>query len=684
MRKFNVKPILLLFIFALLTQPLFSGMVVLASTPYRTFTMDRQNNLIETQTAYLPIGRINLFGDLRLSSPADMVIVDDMMFIADTGNQRIVVADLEGNLIRTFGEDVLSSPQGIFVTRDHRIYVADETNLKVHVFNGDGELLEEFGRPDHPLFGDTAPFVPQKLVVDQRQNIYIISRGNTNGIIQLSQANHGEFLGYFGVNPARTTLMGFVRNILFTEEQREQLFPTIPPTTTNLALDDRGLIHTITAGDLNYMLKRLNMAGNNMLGSVTPFYDPTGIVVGPIGNIFVATASGHIIEYTRDGEVLFVFGGMDRGEQRMGLFNTVSAIALDSDHRLYVMDARNNEVQIFERTEFAVLLHDALALYQDGFYQESMGPWNQVLQMNSLFDLARAGLGEALYYEGRHLEAMAAFRRGLEVSGYSNAFWEVRNEWMRENLTTVFGIAIGIFVLLKLVAYGDKKKGWLAPVKAKIARFKERKLVRELNYIWYFIKHPVDGYYGIRFENKTSWLSTTIWLVVMIALFLLNRYQSGFLFRLVLDGNYQIGLDVLILLGAFLFMLSSHYLVSTITGGEGKVRDVYSGVVYSFVPYLFLIPFATVLSNVLTLNEAFLLTLTYIVAYGWIGVLLIIMIKEIHNYSIWEVTKNILITIFTALLFVLIGFILYVLFMQFYNFIVSIIGEVVHRFGNTI
>jgi len=660
------------------------SLTVNANAPYRTFTLDGNNVLVETQTAYVPVGRLNLFGDLRIDDASDMQIVDDILYIADTMNRRIIVADLEGNLINVIGQGILDTPRGIFVTADHRIYVADYRNERIHVFNQEGELLIEYGRPDHPLFGDTATFRPLKVAVDNRQNVFVISQGNTNGIIQLSQANDGEFLGYFGVNRARVTLLGIFRDLIFNEEQRQQLFPVVPATTTNLDIDSRGLIHTVTEGDGDEMLAKLNMAGNDMLGPTESFQNPTDVLVGPYGNIFVATANGFIIEYTSEGDVLFIFGGQDNGDQRVGLFNTVSAIALDSQHRLFVLDSRMNEIQIFERTEFAVMVHEALVYYQEGLYYQSRGPWEQVLSMNSLFDFAQVGLGEAMFQANEYDEARAAFRSGLNRSGYSDAFWEIRNNWLRINLPTVFSVLAIAFVFIKIIQYFDKKHNILRPVKNVFNKIGNIKLISELNYIWRFIKHPVDAFYGLKFENKVSMSSTTIWAIIMIGIHLFNRYQTGFLFRTVMDGQYNVALDIIVIVAGFVLLASSHYLVSTITEGEGKVRHVYSGIVYSFMPYVLLIPLITIISNVLTFNEFFILSFTHTFTFGWISVLLIIMIKEIHDFSIGKVFKNIAVTIFTALMFVLIIFILYVLFMQLYGFGAAIFREAVNRFGTSV
>jgi len=655
-----------------------------AIAPYRTFTIDGNGFLVETQTAYIPVGRLNVFGSITINNASDMQIVDDILYIADTQNRRVIVADLEGNLIQIIGEGLFDTPRGIFVTPDHRVYVADERTEKIHVFDRYGNHIIDYGRPDHPLFGDNAPFRPQKVVVDQRQNIFVISQGNTNGIIQLSQANNGEFLGYFGVNRTRVSMLQVFQDLIFSEEQRQLLFPRVPATTTNLDIDSRGLVHTVTEGDQDEMLAKLNMAGVDMLGPTTWFANPTDVLVGPYGNIFVATASGFIIEYTSEGDVLFIFGGQDTGDQRVGLFNTVSAIALDSEHRLFVLDSRLNEIQIFERTEFATIVHEALVYYQEGLYYLSRGPWERVLEMNSLFSFAQVGLGEALFQAHDYMAARAAFRSGLHPQGYSDAFWEIRNTWLRANLPTVFTVLFVLFVAFKLVKHLDKKKNILNPVKKVLWKVGNIKIIKEMNYMWTFIKHPIDGFYGLKYEKKVSNLSTTLWGVIMIAVFLTNRYQTGFIFTNVLDGQYNVAMDVIIVLGVFALLASSHYLIATITEGEGKIRHVYWGIVHSLMPYVLLTPFATILSNVLTFNETFILTFITTFTFGWIAVLMFFFIKDVQNFSIKEVLKNVIVTIFTALMFVLILFILYVLFMQLYGFVSAIFREAVNRFGPTI
>jgi len=121
---------------------------------------------------------------------------------------------------------------------------------------------------------------------------------------------------------------------------------------------------------------------------------------------------------------------------------------------------------------------------------------------------------------------------------------------------------------------------------------------------------------------------------------------------------------------------AANYLVSTISDGEGRVRDVIIGSAYSLFPYALIVLPVAVISNVLTLNEEFIYTFSLNIMWAWTGIMFFIMVKEIHNYTFSETVKNVLLTIFTMALFVLAGYILYVLFNQLFDFVSAIVQEI--------
>ena len=173
-----------------------------ADTAYKSITVDRSGRYIETQTAYRPAGSFAKIGPESLAAPADMIIANDRMYICDTGNARIVVSDLDGELVSVLGSGVLKETTGIAAADHGILYVADKGLEKVLALSLEGEILQEYSRPEEPLYGKKTAFVPTKVAVDSKDNLFIVSAGNTNGIVQLSRSS-GEFLGYFGANKTR-------------------------------------------------------------------------------------------------------------------------------------------------------------------------------------------------------------------------------------------------------------------------------------------------------------------------------------------------------------------------------------------------------------------------------------------------------------------------------------------------
>lgn len=656
--------------------------VIEANTAYKTFTEDGYGRYVETQTAYTVSETIVRFGDELFTQAQDMKISQSgFIYVADTGNGRVLVGTKSGEFIRSFGEDVLQKPTGLFISHDNLVYVADENKMKVFVFTETGELVNEFGRPEGILFGETANFVPQKVAVDQRDNVYIISRGNANGIIQIN-ANTGQFLGYYAPNATAVSPLTAFRKLIFTEEQLDKMLDVVPSTSTNINIDDKGLVYNVSQGERVQALRKLNVAGRNILDTRVQDDFPVSVEIGSLENIFVGAEDGFIYEYTSEGNLLFVFGGQDDGRQRVGLFRRLSALAVDEQDQLYALDSDRNQIQMFRPTEFADLVHEALYLYQNGDYEASKGPWEEVIRLNGLFDFAYQGLGEALYKEEQYDGALTAFRQAKYITGYSNAFWEVRNLWMREHIMSLILVIVVLVMLFKIYGYFERKTHTVKNFTEGLTKKYRLKFFQDIAFIRHMIKHPLDTLYSIQYENKGSVLAATFWLVILYIMYIVDRYFTGFIFRNVVDGDYSLGMDTALFFGLFALVVGSNYLITTINDGEGKFKHVFIGFIYSFMPYFLFKPWTILISNVLTLNEQYLLSLANTLIYLWVGVLIFIMIKEINDYTIRETIKIIFITIFMMIITLLSLFIIYILVVQMVQFIVSVFNEGVYRFEN--
>lgn len=657
---------------------------VYAETPYKTYTVDGYGSVQETQSAYLPYETLVSFDDESFSSPNDICVTEDgLIYVADTGNHRIVVGTLDSELVAIIGEDVLVSPRGVFVTDNKHVYVADHDACAIFEFDESGELVNTYNKPESALYGDNLTFEPLKVVVNDAGVMYIVCESNTNGIVEISPTDGGTFLGYFGTNFASTDLKTIFLRAIATDEQKARMSANIPATPDNLAIDEKGLIYTITRGDESTSLKRLNIAGTNLLASgVKSTNTPAAVAAGNHDNVFTVDQNGYIVEYNNEGDLLFVFGGQDDDSQRVGLSRNVTGIDVDTSDRIYILDSDKNQVQVYSPTEFTNLLHEALNLYSKGRYTESKEPLSEVLAMNSTFAYANQAMGRAYYQEENYPKALAYAKLSNDTEGYSDAYWEVRNVWLKKNLVTALLIIVLIIVIYQIIKAIDRRKGILNRPRRAIAKAKEKKFISNLCYTKYFMSHPIDGSYGIAREGRATWSVATVLLVLFMAEFVINKYLCGFLQKTVREGRYELGSDIGAIIVVVFAVTVCNYLICTINEGEGTVKKIYTYFCYSLMPYLILTPVSFVLSHVLTTNEQFLITLCNFIMIAWVIILGILAIKEVNNYTAGETFKIICLTIFCIFIMAILIFIVYVLWAQVIQFIQAIYGEVVYRIGN--
>lgn len=654
----------------------------LAGMPYKTFTLGVNKELVETQTAYEPVRSMIRFGEETLKNPQDLRMgPDGNLYIADTGNKRILVVSPQGELIREIKDKKnFKTPSGVNVDASGNIYVADESARAVLVYSPEGTLIRSWEKPTHPLFGETAPYKPRKVVIDKRGNLYICSKGNTNGIVQISPAGEGEFLGYYGANQSSVTLLTALKKAVFTDEQLSSMAGIIPISVENLCIDGKGMVYAVSQTNDERSLRRLNVAGRNTL---TPDYWTeltTAVAVTEQGSVFTANANGRIVEYTAEGDMLFVFGAFDSGDQRIGTFKSISGMVVDNEYRLYVLDSVLGSIQVLEPTEFTTLVHQAFTLFQDGRYAESKVPWTEVQRMNSLFTYANTGMGEALYREGEFSEALQNFRNSGNRSGYSDAYWELRSNWLHTHVGLILIVLVAAVAAVQILKAVNRKTGVLQPVTRAKTRVLSARAVSQPGWAFHMLKNPYDCCYGIKHEGRAGWWSAIAILLLYFLLSVISKYFSGFLFKNVQEGQFEVLNDFITFFGAWLLLVICCYLVCTIKDGEASFRDLFIGSAYILAPMLVFLPIRIVLTNVLTYNESFFITLIDVISYGWTGLLILLMIMYLNDYSFKRTISIVILTLFTVLVAVALLFVVYVLIVQLVSFLSGIYGEVVYRF----
>ncbi|MDR0473092.1 MAG: hypothetical protein LBH43_05430, partial [Treponema sp.] len=476
----------------------FGSTIAPAQSTTVNFAANKKGWFVPTQDGYLPDRNITSLG---LNKPENIAFgKNDVLYIADTGNRRIVLFDINsGNIVREITYGGFRSPRGIFVTPDETLYVADSIARAVFIFNSRDECIKTINAPHSIAFGDTQ-FAPCRVGVDPRGSMYIIGEGVYSGIIHLS--NEGEFLGFFASNRTTLTFAQFLQKIFFTERQKQGLLDRLPLTFSNVYVDSRGIVYSVSMGrDLaraGEAIKKHDMAGRNMLKTKTTM-SLADITVDRYGNIFSVSTEGWIQVNAGDGEEIFFFGaGLLSAEDIAGWYSNLVSIAVSSQGHIWALDGEKAFLQSYTPTEYTQSIYRAQQLFNEGYYVEAGKEWNNVLRFNQMSVLAHNGLGKSWLYQEEYEKAQYEFFVAGNREYFSQAFWETRNIWLLRNMPYILIVFVILFGGLFILRRADKRQA------VKKAMTKGRNAIMNAKYIntilfaFSVARHPLDSYYYMK------------------------------------------------------------------------------------------------------------------------------------------------------------------------------------------
>jgi len=686
-----------------------------SSLPYDTYYKDGFGQLVKTQAAYLPAGVLgyNLAAaaadagnaaaetsKLSLNQPKDLFVDEqDNIYIADTGNNRIVQLDSSGQFVRelTVTDSPLKKPSGVFVNKEGHIYIADTGNNRIVTLDSEGRLLKTLDRPKSSYLPASFKYDPINLIVDKRGFIYVTTLGAYQGLVELDP--DGNFIGFFGPNRVKFSVFDAFKRFVYTREMYQRELKKLPGAIANSTIDKDGFIYTVTKEIQTNQIKKLNIAGLDQLPGKSDFASLQSgrsfgevlhwqrdlspqlgdITVDGDGNITVVdTVWNTISQYDRSGNLLFFWSSDTiNATSKSGVVKTPAAIANNSRGELLILDSTNNLIQVLRPSAFGNLVHEANALTQEGKYMESETLWNEVRRLNAQYSPALIGLAKAAYKQENYKRAQQLFYEAGVIGGYSESFWQNRLTWFQQHFGLFMNIVIAIGVVLLL--WGRLKhrlrlaSGWSLPEPS------PHSLAGRLRHLFVLIKHPVDGFYSIRYEGKASLASSLIILAAAIAAFGYMEAGTSFIF----NPKVQIGIDLVPLtaqfVGIWLGWVISNYLISSLLRGEGRFRDVLYGSSYALFPIILIGIPVTLISKGMTLDEVSIFSFLKLAIVLWTALLFVWMVQGIHNYTFIEAIFVILLSLLALTIIVILIFILISLSNELINFINSLYQEVIIR-----
>ncbi len=685
-----------------------------AAEPYKNYTYNYQGIAQEEPQAYVPDRVIDgaALGTTPLNSPSDVfVAADGSIYIADSGNNRILIANPEmkvqkilTNFTYNGAPETFNNPQGIFVSENNRLYIADTGNERIVVFNQAGTAEGAaawtaesiFGRPQDALFTSNYKYVPIRIAVDNADRIYVVSLDNSQGIIEMDA--QGNFVSYIGAVQVMPDFGQLLRRILPFEFLKTNSALNIPTEYSSIAIDEKGFIMG-TVGIIDperfspeMFIHRLSPSGTDVLkrngtnppiGDM-PFYSDTTadtMVTSYLCDIACRDSgiysvldrrAGRIFTYSFDGELMYIFGGL--GNQKGQFSNPVALDVYDGD-RYLVVDSTSNQIVSFKPTVYGQTVSQAVSSYYHQDLEESGELWKEALAYTSKSELVYNGVAKAEYKAENYESAMYYYRLAQNRDGYSKAFGYYRNEILEKYFIWFVGAAVAAICLIVLAVALVRRRVKAAGEPQRIKSGPSSRLA----YPRYLIFHPFKGFWDLKRENMGTPLSATVIVLLLVLVFILRRQLTGF----VINQNDLNDLNIVVqfsyILLPFLIWCIANWCVTTLVDGEGTFKDIYIASAYAFVPIILLNIPMLILSNLLTLEEMSLYYLLDVIAIIWTVFLMLIGIMTVHQFSMRKTIATIVVALVGMAILIAIGLLFLSLIQQMISFVTVLKNEIVMR-----
>lgn len=415
---------------------------------------------------------------VTLSSPEDLVIYEENIYVVDSNANSLVVIDNEFNLLeeltsfdytQEYIDEIttdetsltLDSPYGVDVT-ENGIFLCDTGNNRIIKLNHNYQVLNVFSEIDDPTF-DEISFEPKKITVDSTDRMYVVAKNVYEGIMEINY--DGSFNRFTGVNPITLTPLQIFGRRIMTEEQIAQLQLFLPTEYTNVDINDKNFIYAtskVSENNDENPIQLINPKGVNVI-KVNGYHALKGdviyvktsnpyVVSGPSSLVDIArTEDGiytvldqkrsRLFTYDEEGNLLYVDG--DEGSQTDKFNDGVAIGYLNED--LLILDRGTKTIVVYRLTEFGTAVNKAIHFHKEGMFEEAAYVWEEVIKINSNYEIAYNGIGKLLLRQGEFEEAMEYFELGHDQYYYSKAYQEYRNERIKDN----FGvISISVLVII--------------------------------------------------------------------------------------------------------------------------------------------------------------------------------------------------------------------------------------------
>ena len=626
----------------------------------------------------------------------DVCVGGGNIYILDNSS-RIVILDSSYNFMSEINSITMqdgslydfTGSQSLYIHSDGTFMLCDTDHAQVIRVDQTGRAIDIYTLPDSPLIPDGFVFKPLKAVMDSHGYLYVLSDGSYYGA--LLYAPDKSFMGFYGANEVTTGIASTIQNII------DRVFPnnvkksaserTLPYSFVDIVIDGNDFVYTATGKTDTYdrvgQIKKLNPGtGNNILDSEdvnftddafnTTFNNGTqieqdivGLEVTDDGFVYCLESQfGRVYLYDRSCRMLTAFGGgLGEGEQ-VGTFSAANSLALNGADVL-VSDKLKNSLTVFKINDFGKKVMGLIDITLDGEYLEARDGWREVIALDRNFQPAYNGIARAYLTEKNYKAAMDVAKEGYDRETYELAFEMYRKDLLKQNFWIFF--AAVVVIVSGLVALRI------------IIRRKQLKVIRsrQLSLMFSTLIHPVNSFDLIKEKKQGSLVISAVLIALFYVTAVLQVLCGGFLFTYYDPENFN-SLWVLIRsAGVVLLWIISNWMICTLMQGKGTMREICIVTSYSLLPIIIERFLRLIFTNVLLPSEAMFLNGFDAVAIGFTGILLIIGLMKIHDFSMSRLIGSSLLSVIWLAVLIFLIILVCMLVQQLGGFIVTVVLELI-------
>lgn len=204
--------------------------------------------------------------------------------------------------------------------------------------------------------------------------------------------------------------------------------------------------------------------------------------------------------------------------------------------------------------------------------------------------------------------------------------------------------------------------------------FKEK-----LQYAFYTIGHPADGFYEIRHRGQGSVPLALLFVFLFGLCFSANRQYAWFVVNSVNPMEINSFAEMSAVFVLFFLFCVGNWSITCLMNGEGRLKDIVTVCGYSMLPMILTFVPAIILSRFVVADEEAFYFIIMGFGIAWFLLLVLSGVMTVHNYTLGKTLLTIIFTFVAMLIIVFIAMLLYTLLSQVISFFVSIYNELMLR-----